>query len=147
MNSFFLIISAVRQCPLILVLTVLILCCGCRSGISPEQIQGRWMGNQTEGNVTVNCEWTLLSDGTDTISLTLPQGRLLSSGRWEMQDGSLVVHTLTRTMILKSQQKTMPLLNPMESKWHCDLNGDHLTLKSANFQDSIVLSRTAGATP
>jgi hypothetical protein len=124
---------------LALLLPLALVGCHPQPPISP--IVGVWSGQMTTGNLNLMSRWELRGDGTEAVSLTLPQGLLTTQGTFTFHDGLLTRRTTGRVFPLNGQKKTMPLVNPMETTYHCRLTGDTLTLSPFGTQTTIILTR------
>lgn len=97
----------------------------------------------TTGNLNLPSRWQLRDDGTESVTLTLPQGSLTTQGIFTFHDGILTLRTTVRGITGNGQKKTMPLVNPMETAYQCQVSGDTLTLTPAGKRAKIVLTRVA----
>lgn len=95
----------------------------------------------TTGNLNLMSRWELHGDDTESVSLTLPQGLLTTQGTFTFHDGALTLRTTGRIVTVNGQKKTMPLVNPMEANYACQLTGDTLTLIQPGLPGKITLMR------
>jgi hypothetical protein len=93
------------------------------------------------GNVTIPSVWEIRADGTQSLTLTLPQGAMTAQGTWTARNGVLTERTTARVIVLGGEQKVMPLVNPMETAFPYQLIGDTLTLTRPDTHQTITLAR------
>jgi len=101
----------------------------------------------TTGNLNLLSRWELRRDGTELVTLTLPQGFLTMRGTFTFHTSSLTLRTTHRVIIWNGQKKTMPLVNPMEMTYQCQLTGDTLTLMPYDTHAKITLIRDKATGP
>ncbi len=132
----------IRQCrQFLLALLIPAALAGCNPQPRVPPIFGVWNGQMATGNLNLMSRWELRGDDTESVSLTLPQGLLTTQGTFTFHDGNLTRRTTGRVVPVKGQKKTMPLVNPMETTYHCRLTGDTLTLTPFGTQATIILTR------
>ncbi len=127
-----------RNIPFLLACTVF---AGCAARTPVQTIAGDWRGSMKTGNLTVPCRWELHEDGTQTVTATLPQGLLTAQGTFMFHDDTLTQRTTTRMIVLNGEKKVMPLVNPMEATYQCQLTEDTLTLTKPDTLEKIMLTR------
>ena len=131
-----------RTCwSLLAVLMASALFCGCHHSTDSEKLVGQWHGSSRTGNVSLPIDWEIRRGGTDTIALTLPQGRVIAEGAWSLRSGILTQRTMNRMIEISGQQKKVLLASPMETAYHYTLAGDQLTLTKPEASEAIVLMR------
>ena len=113
--------------------------CAARPAVPP--IVGTWRGPVPTGGVSLPSRWELRADGTQSETLTLPQGELTSEGTFTFHGGTLTARTTGRTVTLGGQKKTMPLVSPLEAVYRCQVSGDTLTLTRPQAHEAITLTR------
>lgn len=114
--------------------------CG-KPPLPPQPLVGHWQGVVASGNAVVPSVWEIRADGTQSQTLTLPQGTMTAQGTWTATSSSLTQRTTARIVILGGEQKTMPLANPMETTLLCQLHGDTLTLTQPDTHQQTMLTR------
>ena len=103
------------------------------------------------GNAAAPCLCEIRADGTQSLTLTLPQGMMEAWGIWSAKDGVLTERTTARILVLGGSQKVVPLASPMETAFAYQLTGDTLTLTRPEAltrpvaQRTLVLTRMATA--
>jgi len=117
------------------------LCCGCGPQTAAEKLVGHWHGIDSTGRVSAVADWQFSSDGTETASLSLPQGTLTAQGTWALHAGMLTQRTTSRAIVLGGQQKRMHLVNPLEAIYQCVLASETLTLTRPETHEIITLTR------
>ena len=132
-----------RHCGLCTVagLAVPLLLWGCGSRPVAERLVGHWHGTSTSSGVSVPADWQFNRDGSETDSLSLPQGALTAQGTWAIHAPLLTQRTTSRSVVIGGQQKKMLLLNPMESTYRCTLTDNTLSLTRPEAQETITLRR------
>ncbi len=119
-----------------------VLSAGCAKPAPPAQpLVGHWQGTMAAGNVTIPSVWEIRADGTQSLTLTLPQGAMTAQGTWTAWNGVLTERTTARVIVLGGEQKVMPLVNPMETAFPYQLIGDTLTLTRPDTHQTITLAR------
>lgn len=119
---------------------------GCARPFPPAQpLVGHWRGVTAAGDAAVPSAWEIRSDGTQSVTLTLPQGTMTAEGTWTTQAGLLTERTTIRAMTLGAEQRTVVLAGPMETTFAYRLQGDTLTLTRPDTHQRIVLTREADA--
>ena len=108
---------------------------------STPPIAGTWRGALMAGGLSVPSQWELHADGTQSVTLTLPQGALTSDGTFTFHEGTLAMKTMRRTVHLSGQKRTMPLVNPLEVAYGCQVSGDTLVLTRPQAHETITLIR------
>lgn len=98
------------------------------------------------GNAAVPSRWEIGADGTQSLTLTLPQGAITAQGTWTAQAGVLTERTTARVIVLGGETKVVPLANPMETAFAYQLTGDTLTLTRPDTHQQITLTREGGIT-
>lgn len=93
------------------------------------------------GNAAVPSVWEIRADGTQSLTLTLPQGTMTAQGTWTSQAGILTQRTTARVVVLGGEQKVAPLASPMETTFAYRLTGDTLTLTRPGTRGQITLTR------
>ena len=93
------------------------------------------------GNAAVPCLCEIRADGTQSLTLTLPQGIMEAQGNWTAKNGVLTERTTARVLVLGGAQKVVPLASPMETAFAYQLTGDTLTLTRPETQQTLVLTR------
>ena len=93
------------------------------------------------GGLSLPSRWALRADGTESVTLTLPQGTLTSEGTFTFHDGTLSLRTAGRTVRLAGQKRSMPLVNPLETAYGCQVSGDTLVLTRPQAHETITLVR------
>ena len=126
------------------------LACAALAGCAPQPpaappIAGTWRGALMAGGLSVPSQWELHADGTQSVTLTLPQGALTSDGTFTFHEGLLSLRTLGRTVRLFGQKRTMPLVNPLEVTYGCQASGDTLVLTRPQAHETITLIRVPEA--
>ncbi len=123
---------------------------GCAVPLPPLQslaaaqpLVGRWRGAMAGGNAAVPSIWEMRADGTQSVTLTLPQGAMTAEGTWVAEGGVLTERTTIRTIALGGEQKTVVLAGPMETMFTYQLQGDTLTLTRSDGHQRVVLRREA----
>ena len=114
--------------------------CAPRPPAAPP-IADTWRGALMAGGLSVPSQWELHADGTQSVTLTLPQGTLTSEGTFTFHDDTLSLRTLGRTVRLAGQKRTMPLVNPLEVAYGCRVSGDTLVLTRPQAHETITLIR------
>ena len=115
---------------------------GCAKTPPPAQpLVGRWQGTMAAGNAAVPSAWEIRSDGTQSLTLTLPQGAMTAQGTWAAQNGVLTQRTAARVVTVGGEQKVVPLASPMETTFAYQLTGDTLTLTRPDTHQQVVLTR------
>ena len=112
---------------------------------APQPLVGHWQGPMMAGDAAVPSAWDIRADGTQSVTLTLPQGAVTAVGTWAAQGGVLTERTTIRIVVLGGEQKTVVLASPMETTFACHLQGDTLTLTRPDTHQRIVLAREADA--
>ncbi len=130
-----------RLIPPLLSLALCAALAGCGARTPAQRIVGIWQGRMTAGSVTVPARWELHADGTQSVALTLPQGLLTAEGTYLLHDGTLTRRTTSRVVVLNGEKKAMPLINPMETTYQCQVTEDTLTLTQPDTQETITLTR------
>jgi len=92
------------------------------------------------GNAAVPSVWEIRADGTQSLTLTLPQGAMTAQGTWTAQSGALTERTTAR-LVLGGEPKVVLLASPMETTFAYQLRGDTLTLTRPGTRLPIVLTR------
>ena len=95
----------------------------------------------TESSIAVPVQWEFRADGTESETLTLPQGQLTSLGTFQIKGNRLTLRTTIRGSVIGSGQKIVPLANPIEAAFGYQTSGDTLTLTQANTPQAIMLTR------
>ena len=104
-------------------------------------VVGRWRGAVRSGPVSVPSEWTLGPDGSQSITLTFPQGALTASGTFTVQGGQLTARTTSRSFALGDSVRAQPLTDANETTYAAAVSGDTLTLTRPDTQETIILTR------
>lgn len=119
-----------------------VLLAGCaKPSPSPPPLVGYWQGTMSASNAAVPCLCEIRADGTQSLTLTLPQGMMEAWGIWSAKDGVLTERTTARVLVLGGSQKVVPLASPMETAFAYQLTGDTLTLTQPETQQTLVLTR------
>jgi hypothetical protein len=126
---------------LLAVLLAPALFCGCHHSTDSEKLVGQWSGASRTGNISLPADWQFRRGGTETLTLTLPQGLLIAEGTWSVRSGSLSQYTTNRVIEISGQQKKVLLVSPMETIYHYTLSGDRLTLTRPEASETIMLVR------
>jgi len=92
------------------------------------------------GNAAVPSVWEIRADGTQSLTLTLPQGAMTAQGTWMAQAGVLTQRTTAR-VVLGGEPNVVRLASPMETTFAYQLQGDTLTLTRPDTHLPIVLTR------
>ncbi len=114
---------------------------GCAPAPHPPLLVGTWQGTLTEGSLAAPMQWKFRTDGTESETLTLPQGQITSLGTFQAKGDRLTRRTTIRGSVIGSQQKIVPLANPIEATFGYQITGDTLTLTQANTPKTLVLTR------
>lgn len=121
-----------------------VLLAGCaKPSPPPPPLVGHWQGTMTAGNAAVPCLCEIRADGTQSLTLTLPQGMMEARGTWIAKDGVLTERITAR--VLSGSRKVVPLASPMETAFTYQLTGDTLTLTRSETRQTIVLTRAIAA--
>lgn len=114
---------------------------GCHPLTNAEKVIGHWHGTSRTGSTSALADWQFRRDGMDTLTLTLPQGRLIAEGTWSLRGGVLTQHTTNRAAEIAGQQKKVVLVTPMETIYQYTLARDRLTLTRLEASETVVLTR------
>lgn len=110
-------------------------------------IIGIWQGTMPMGSIAAPVQWEIHTEGTQSETLTLPQGLIVSLGTFTAASGQLNLRTTIRASVIGGEQKIMPLANPMETTFGYQISGDTLTLTEADTHQKIILTRTHETLP
>ncbi len=127
--------------PLFAVCLIPSLLSGCHHPTDSESLVGHWHGQSQTGSVSIPIAEQFRRNGTETITVILPQGILIAEGTWTLRSGVLTQVTTTRSTVVAGQQKKVLLGSPMETAYHYALAGDQLTLTRPEMQETIRLMR------
>ena len=118
---------------------------GCATPPPPAPpLVGRWQGTMMDGPAAVPSVWEIRSDGTQSQTLTLPQGAVTAQGTWAARSGVLTERTTARSVVLGAEQKAVTLASPLETTFTYQLTGDTLTLTQPDTHQTITLTRERG---
>lgn len=133
--------SARRLAALPVALLILLLTGCARPEPLAQPLVGNWRGTMTTGGAAVPCRWEIRADGTQSLTLTLPQGAMAAQGTWMVQNNVLTQRTTARVIVLSRTQKTVQLASPMETAFAYQLRGDALTLTRPDTHQQFTLAR------
>ena len=123
-----------------------VLLVGCAKPSSPiHPLVGHWQGTITAGNAAVPSAWEMRADGTQSVTLRLPQGAMTAEGTWAAAGGVLTERATARVVVLGGDRKTVALASPMETAFAYQLQGDTLTLTRPDTHQRVVLTRETDA--
>jgi len=138
-------LRSVRRRALLLVALLSVLGTGCAKRPSPIQpLVGHWQETMADGNAAVPSAWEIRADGTQSLTLTLPQGAMTAQGTWTAQAGVLTQRTTARVVVLGGNPNIVRLASPMETAFTYQLQGDTLTLTRPDTHQQITLTRERG---
>ncbi len=101
----------------------------------------------TAGNAALPTVWVIRADGTQSLTLTLPQGAMTAQGTWAAMGGVLTERTTARVVVFGKEQKAVTLASPIETTFAYQIAGDTLTLTRPDTHQQIVLTRAEASTP
>ncbi len=115
---------------------------GCAERPPPAPpLVGEWHGTMAAGSAAVPSVWEIRADGTQALTLTLPQGAMTAQGTWTDQHGVLTERTTARVIVLGGEPKVVLLASPMETTFAYQIAGDTLTLTRPDTRQQITLTR------
>lgn len=97
-----------------------------------------------DGNAAIPSVWELRADGTQSLTLTLPQGAMTAQGTWTAQGSVLTQRTTARVVVLGGEPIVVRLASPLETTFAYQLQGDTLTLTQPSTHRQITLTRERG---